>query len=294
MPLRSFFQQGIAAFAGLLFWLAAVLPTTLNAADAPVKFGVFPNLSARVLMETYQPLATHLRTALGKTVELQSTPDFKSFHQRTMAGDYDLLVTAPHLAWLAWKKAGYRPLLAYKQPVRGLVVVPRDSPVKKLTDLKGKRIATADALAIVVLRMQGMMEAEGMLLDRDFVSIDARTHNNAALQAHLGQADAAIIGALPYRKLAGDVRNNLRVIAQSDPLPSQVWLVGGKVTPQLEAKLVKAIESYMNAEAGRQFLEAGGFGGVHRLTRTELNQVSEDAKRVERLVGGQTDASARP
>ena len=34
-----------------------------------------------------------------------------------------MLLTAPHLAWLARQDAGYQPLLKYAEPVRGLLVV---------------------------------------------------------------------------------------------------------------------------------------------------------------------------
>ena len=288
-----FYTKMLQLVAALAVLVASAAST---AAEAPLQLGVFPNLSPRVLMDTYQPLANYLGHETGKKVELQSAPGFREFHLRTMAGDYDLVITAPHLAWLAWKRAGYRPLLAYNEPVKGLIVVRKDSPIKKLADLKGTRIATADALAIVVLRMERMMEAAGLHEDRDFVCVDAGTHNNAALQAQLGQTDAAIVGALPFRKLPEDVRNNLRVIAESAPMPSQVWLAGRTLTPQQETRLLRAANDYMNSATGRQFLANGGFGGVHRLTRTELNQVAEDAKRVERMVGGRlpSNMSGKP
>lgn len=281
----------------LLFWLGKIFaPAVLlgfclfaapamAAATPVIKLGIFPNLSMRLLLETYRPLAEAIGKMASVQVELHSAPDFRTFHQRTLAGEYDLVITAPHLAWLAWKRAGYRPLLAYDRPVQGIIVVRKDSHIKKLADLKGrKRIATADELAIVVLRMERSLERVGLKEDQDFICIDARTHNNAALQLYEGKVDAAIIGALPYRKLPEHVRKGLRVISESEPMPSQIYLAGNHIEPTTEARMLTAVHAYMVSPEGKRFLEAGGFGGVHRLTRTELNRVADDARRVERLL----------
>ncbi len=250
-----------------------------------LKFGVFPNLSIRVLLETYQPVADAVSDASKQPIELQSAADFETFYQRTQSGEYDLLLTAPHLAWLAWKEAGYRPLLAYDQPVRGLLVVKRGSAIKTLADLKAKTVARADPLAIVVMRMEKQLVKAGLRAGRDYQSVEAvGSHNNAALLVHQGKADAGILGALPLRKLAPDVQSGLQIIAETEALPSQVYLVGQRVSPDQEALLLHGIQQFMLSEAGRVFLEKGGFGGIHRLTRIELNRVAVDAKQVKQML----------
>ena len=249
-----------------------------------LKFGVFPNLSTRVLLETYQPVADTVSDSSKRPVELQSAADFETFYQRTQSGEYDLLLTAPHLAWLAWKEAGYRPLLAYDQPVMGLLVVRRGSGIRTLADLKAKTVARADPLAIVVMRMEKQLVKAGLRAGRDYQSVEAGSHNNAALLVHQGKVDAGILGALPFRKLAPDVQSGLQIIAETEALPSQVYLVGQRVSPDQETLLQRGIQQFMLSEAGRVFLEKGGFGGIHRLTRIELNRVAVDAKQVKQML----------
>jgi phosphonate transport system substrate-binding protein len=264
---------------------------TASAGETPqkpgLKFGVFPNLSTRVLLETYQPVADTVSDSSKQPVELQSAADFETFYQRTQSGEYDLLLTAPHLAWLAWKEGGYRPLLAYDQPVRGLLVVRRGSGIKTLADLKAKTVARADPLAIVVMRMEKQLVKAGLRAGRDYQSVEAGSHNNAALLVHQGKVDAGILGALPFRKLAPDVQSGLQIIAETEALPSQVYLVGRRVSPDQETLLLRGIQQFMLSEAGRVFLEKGGFGGIHRLTRIELNRVAVDAQQVKQILSVQ-------
>lgn len=249
-----------------------------------LKFGVFPNLSTRVLLETYQPVADTVSDFSKQPVELQSAADFETFYQRTQSGEYDLLLTAPHLAWLAWKEAGYRPLLAYDQPAMGLLVVRRGSGIKTLADLKAKTVARADPLAIAVMRIEKQLVKAGLREGRDYQSVEAGSHNNAALLVYQSKVDAAILGALPFRKSAPDVQSGLQIIAETEALPSQVYLVGQRVSPDQELLLQRGIQQFMLSEAGRAFLEKGGFGGIHRLTRIELNRVAVDAKQVKQML----------
>ncbi|OYY57662.1 MAG: ABC transporter substrate-binding protein, partial [Hydrogenophilales bacterium 28-61-11] len=76
----------------LLFGLLALRPAA--AADpSPLMLGVFPNTTAKQIVETYRPLANALEKTLRRRVEIYSAPNFKSFVARTRQGKYDLLLT---------------------------------------------------------------------------------------------------------------------------------------------------------------------------------------------------------
>lgn len=246
-------------------------------AAGELRFGVFPQLSARTLAETYQPLADHLGRGLGRPVALESAADFFTFHERTLAGEYELVLTAPHMAWLAWKEGGYRPLLVYREPARGFVVVRADSPLRRLSDLRGKSIVIPDANAVISLRLEKLLAAAGLKLGRELAVTEVGTHTNAALYVHDGQADAAIVGIFPMKRLPKEVRERLRILAETPPLPSHVFLVPPRTSAARERALAVAIAGFMANEAGRRFLEKTGMVGVRPLQRDELRAVADDA-----------------
>ena len=253
-----------------------------------LKFGVFPNLSARVMVETYQPLANSLGDSLRQSVSLESAPDFITFHSRTLKGEYGLLLTAPHLSWLAWKEGGYRPVLTYKEPARGYLIVQADSPYRELTDLRGKTIAMPDPLAVVNIRMEKILEKAGLRQGHEFMVAESGSHTNAATYVNQGQTDAAVVGVLAFLRLPKDVRDKLRIVAETQAMPSHVFLVHSRVTPEHERTLVKAIHKFVSSEAGKAFLQKGGFGGVRTLKRNELKAIEADAMELKRRL--ETDA----
>lgn len=270
-----------------LVWIGTAAQATPEpqSQDALV-YGVFPNVSPRTLIETHHGVADVIERKFGRKVDLRTASGFLEFYQRTQAGEFDLVLTPPHFAWLAWKQAGYRPLLSFNQPVRGLVVVRKDSGIKSLSQLKGKRVAMVDPLAIVTMRGLALLQRGG-LGTGSYSRINANTHNNAALQVHVKAADAAVMGALPFNTLPSEVKAQLHVLAETEPLPSQVLLVGKRVSPDGEEHVRQILLAYMQTPAGNQFLSKGGLGGLHRLTRTELDKVRQDARQVERLIADQ-------
>ncbi len=269
----------LRAIAPLLF-LAGISPSSL--AHGELKFGVFPNLSARVMVETYQPLAGFLSDSLKRPVNLESAPDFLAFHSRTLKGEYDLLLTAPHLSWLAWKEGGYRPVLTYVEPARGYLIVRADSPYQVPSDLRGKIIAMPDPLAVVNIRMEKILEKAGLRLGQELTVVETGSHTNAATYVNQAQADAAVVGVLAFLRLPKEVRDNLRIIAETQAMPSHVFLVHSRVSPTHERAIVGAIRQFISSEAGQTFLQKGGFGGVRTLRKGELKAVESDAKELKR------------
>ncbi len=270
---------------GAACWLALSIAA---AADGGLRFGVFPSLSPRILAETYQPLASALGESVGKPVGLETAPDFIAFHQRTLAGEYDLVLTAPHLAWLAWKEDGYQPLLTYLTPVKGVLIVRADSSLRRISDLRGKTVAMPDPLAIVGIRMERILEKAGLRKDRDFRATLAGSHTNAAVHVREGQADAAVMGIQAFQQLPQELKGGMRIIVETPPMPGQVFLVHGRLGKAGARAIRQAIENFARSEAGRAFLQKGDFGGVRPLKPNELSAVRGDAGKIEGRLGAQT------
>jgi len=269
----------------LLFaaWLLAGV-SLARAEPPPLSFGIFPKMPARQLIETYQPLARALEKSLNRRVVIHSARDFRTFAQRTAGGEYDLLLTAPHLAWLAQKDAGYRPLLKYATPIQGLLVVRADSPHRSPESLKGRTLARADALAISALAAQVELAAHGLRAGVDYHVTEAGTHTNAAMQVIQQRAEAAALGLHTYRLLAPELRAQLRVLLESPPLSSKMFLAH----PRLRDGDVQALRNAMLAFAatpeGQAFMARSGFGGFAPVDGEDLRAFQPHALEAQRLL----------
>ena len=138
------------------FW-----PMSAYCQDAPLRFGVYPDPSTRVLLEVHQPLADYLSSTLKRRVNLETAPDFAGFVSRTEDERHDPVLSAPHLAWLAVAKTGYRPLFDYENPVQGTLVVRRETPFHEMKELNGKAIAMSDRIALASMATKAELKQYG-------------------------------------------------------------------------------------------------------------------------------------
>ena len=245
---------------GLLLLLTFGTPPALSA-DKSLVLGVFPHLTARQIIETYRPLTEMLEKHLQRPVVIYSAPDFKAFAARAGQGEYDILLTAPHLAWLARQEAGYRPLLKYAEPVRGLLVVKSASPFEKPAHLRGRTIAVADSIAVVTLALQADLAAQGLGRKVDYLTIESGTHINAVMQVINGRADAAIIGLPAYNLLPPSVRRQVHILVKSAPLSSLMYLTHPRVRDAEVQAIHTALLAFGASQAGHAFMRRGGYGG---------------------------------
>lgn len=275
-------RQATASLKMMAAAMLFILPGAAPAASDALSFGVFPQLSTRGMVETYQPLANYVGDSIGKPVTLESAKDFLTFHKRTLAGEYDLVLTAPHLAWLAWKDGGYRPVLVYKEPAKGFVVVRKDSPYRQLGDLDGKSIAIPDPYAVINIRLAKILANNGLVLGQQLSVTEAGSHTNAATYVSEKQTDAAIVGVFPFLQLPNQIKDSLHIIASTPDMPSHVFLVRPGTSALREREIRLAIEKFMSDDAGAAFLKKTGFGGVRALRKNELKQVEGDAQELKR------------
>jgi phosphonate transport system substrate-binding protein len=271
-------------FALWLYLLSATFHLPAHAAERPLIFGIFPHLTARQTVEIYRPLADAMAKRLQRPVLIYSARDFTTFVARTRQGEYDILLTAPHLAWLARQETGYRPLLKYSQPARGLLVVKAGSPFRSPGDLRGRTIATADAIAVAVLALQADLAAHGLQHDSDYRTVGSSTHTNAMMQVINGHADAAIVGSHPYQLASEGTRRQLRILIETPALSSLMYLTHPRLRDHEAQTIHKALIDFEATPEGRTFMLRGGYGEFSAVGASELHAFRPYAQQAQEML----------
>jgi phosphonate transport system substrate-binding protein len=229
-------------------------------------------------------LANLLERRLQRRVAIYSARDFKTFVERTRQGDYDILLTAPHLAWLARQDAGYRPLLKYARPTRGLLVVKNTSPYRVPEDLRGQNIATPDAIAVATLAVEADMAAHGLRRNVDYQTTDYGSHLNSVMQVVNGRTAAAMLGLHPFMLLPADLRQQLRVLIETAPLSSLMYLTHPRLRDQEANAIRKALLEFATTPEGKAFMQHGGYGGFVAVDGSELRAFRPYALQAEEMM----------
>lgn len=242
--------------------LCCSLPLGAHAATTPLVIGLFPYLSPRHEFRLYQSLADYLHQQLGRPVQLYTAKTPRAFVEATQHGGFDIVLTPPHLAWLAEHEAGYRPLATYASTIRGLLVVAASSELHTAAELRGRNIAIPDSLAIVTILGVAYLQEAGLRRDIDYRFLSRGSHSNTVLAVINDEAPAAIMGALLFSQLPETVRSRLRIIGTTPEVKSFFFMANSRLSPTTARAVQDALLSFGTTPQGRLFLDQSHFGSI--------------------------------
>lgn len=206
------------------------------------------------LFKRLAPLREYLSTQLQQEVKLETARDFPEFARRTAARQYDVVLTAPHMAIPPVDAGTYLLVATYVNPLKAVIVVADSSPLVSLKDLVGKRIGTPPKQAIITMVGQQYLKSEGVL-DHVSTRLSAyRSHNAVYSAALAGEVDAALIADIIYNK-AKKQNVPLRKIAESEAFPGAGLLLAADLAPDLRERISKAFIGLKASEQGRAILK---------------------------------------
>lgn len=239
---------------------------------APLEFGIFPYLSPRALMNAYQPLKLFIEGQLGRPVQLSTAASFEFFNERTLRGDYDLVLTPPHFARLAQTDAKYVPLAAYSKQLRAVIAVRQASRVAEVSQLRGKVLAIPDRLAIVTMLGRHFLAEHGLRADIDYTLQAYSSHISAAYGVVQGDGEAVILGLPVFNKqLPAEVRQGLRILTLVGNLPPAMYLAHPRLGAHSIGVLRSGLLDFANkTPEGRSFIDTNGFEGIRPVTDADM------------------------
>ena len=148
--------------------LLAVLMVGLALCPAQARdleFGITPVLGQSTMQADFDPLMTYLSQALGRKVVLYVAKDYGDLRVQMESGAVDIGSFSP-FAYVDAVRGGKVRIIAQSlidgaASYRGVIVVRKDSGLKELADLRGKRFAFVDPKSA-----SGYVYPRAMLIDR--------------------------------------------------------------------------------------------------------------------------------
>ena len=236
-----------------------LLPAGPSAAQE-LKFGFTPVLSEADMKAEFEPLMAYLSNAVGQKVILYVAKSYGDLRTQMEAGTVDIGSFSP-FAYVDAARGGKIRIIAQSildgaATYRGLIVARKDSGLKTLDDLQGKRFAFVDPKSA-----SGYVYPRAMLIEKGFTperyfreTIFAGGHDKVIAAVLEGRADAGAIydGALGVAKAMGVSTENLTTLASTDPIPHDAIAVRISMDEALSKKIQTALVDLDKSEAGCQ------------------------------------------
>jgi len=254
--------------------LASGTPTA-SAQQAALQFGVMPNVSARILLQQYQPFRLFLEQELSRPVEIVTAPGLQAFQERSLAGAYGVVVTAANLGRVAQLDGGLRPIAIYEPRIPGLIVTCKSRPLEQATQLTGLTVAMANPQSLVALKFIQWLRGEGLELGGDVTAVHARNEDSLAQLLATGEARAAVMSRGEFNAIRTDIRETLAIWREFIRVPGFLVLLGRGISDADAARIEPALARFPQSEAGRTFFAATGFNGIRPVTPADLAELDD-------------------
>jgi len=231
-------------------------------AGRELKFGFTPVLSESDMRVEFEPLMTYLSDCIGQKVVLYVAKDYGDLRTQMESGAVDIGTFSP-FAYVDAARGGKIQLIAQSvingtDTYRGVIVARRDSGLKSLADLRGKRFAFVDPKsASGFVYPRALLIEKGITPESSFKeTIFAGGHDKVIAAVLEGRADAgAVYGdALAVAKSKGVPTENLVTLASTDPIPHDAVAVRVGLDAALAKKIRAALVDLDKSEAGRRVI----------------------------------------
>lgn len=231
----------------------------------PLRIAVAPVITPRENLNAFEPLLRYLGDRLGRPVQYVRTQTYTEINEMMKFGSVDVALVCSY-PYILGQAEGYMELLAIpeiegKVRYSSYVIVPADSPARRLEDLRGKTFAFSDPLSFSGrLAPTYMLWRLGATPEGFFGrTIFTYSHANSvrAVVRHL--ADGAAVDSAVYDYLLRqhpEYRDQLRLIASSPETGMLPLVVRADLDPELKARLRRVFLTAHQDEEGRRALAA--------------------------------------
>jgi len=266
----------LIALFGIFFSLSGYTATPpSDERSRSLTLGVLPIISTHKLIKRFAPMADYFGDKIGVPVTLETAPDYKTFITRTdNEKRYDIIFTAPHFYYLAHQKTNYRVIARIDaKNLVSVIVVPKNSEIITIEDLRHRSISTTDPLALnTVLFREHLLQA-GLNPDTDVSLLATPTHNASLISAYKGVSDAASLMIPPYKRAKKEVRRNMRILARTKGVPHMPFAVAPWVSQEMATKLEEILVNMGKTAEGKGIINSMRWPGITKANDSDYDNM---------------------
>ena len=220
-----------------------------------IKMGFVPLKNSEKLVEDLKPISEYLSERSGVKVEAFTASNYIGVVEGLGSGSVDFGIIPPFSSLLAQKQSNAKPILTSKGKTgkpgyTAELYVRKDSGIKSLQDVKGKKVAFVDPSSSSGYIYPGaMLVNAGLNLDKD-ISYQFSGGHDKSLQLLLNK-DVDVIATFDgvedrYVKDFPQAKTDIQKLATSDMIPGIMVTVSSKMDKDLQEKLEKALRDIEN------------------------------------------------
>lgn len=249
----------------LCYWLIPLLLWHGSAAAGQkpaILFGINEGISVQHyfgdLQQKYQGLADYLSRVLNKTVYVESSQTLGRTASNLGKTRYDLMFVKPsNVAAMAIRDDKYTLVASCKGELNAVFIVPKDSPIKKPEEIRGKRIAMPSPKSLIAQAALATLRDMGIDPAKQNIHY-VRLQEAVVYMVAQHFADVGAVNPVLARKWA---QKGGSILLKSKDLPLWSIIASPNMSPNDVAKVRQALIGLSDSEEGKKILARMGIKG---------------------------------
>jgi len=254
--------------------------------DEPREYivGIHPLHNPKRLVEVYGPVIDYLNSTIPQVrFRLEASRNYEEFEKKLYSGHFDFAMPNPYQT-VRSLKYDYRVFakMGNDEMFRGIILVRKDSGIRKVSDLKGKKVSYPALTALAATMMpQFYLQTHGIDVNRDIVNLYVGSQESSIMNVLLGHVDAGATWPVPWKTFQQEnpeMAAQLEVKWQTGTLPNNGWVVRGDVPNALAEAVGKALVRLNSTQEGRAMLEKLGITSFEHASNATYKPVQQYLK----------------
>jgi phosphonate transport system substrate-binding protein len=260
-----------------------------STSNKSVHIGVVPQISARSIVDQYQPLQSYLSNKLAAEVRVSSAATWQSFYQNTRANAYDLIVAPAHVARIMQIDLGMNPIASCHPNIKGILVAAKSQRIHSATDIHNHTLVTGNPAALVTLEgVQWLEKSHGMKKDVDYTALVVRGDDSVGLAVLRGEGAAGMQCLHDFETYPTHIKAQLEMISVYAEFPNFIVLANSKKSSFSDDFFQKQLFAFSNspssATLAATFEQRSGFKIIAKTITRELQKVDKSAAQIRHLL----------
>ncbi|TSA11948.1 MAG: phosphate/phosphite/phosphonate ABC transporter substrate-binding protein [Betaproteobacteria bacterium] len=216
---------------------------------ATLVFSYTPVEDPSVYENVFDDFMQHLSKVTGKRVRWYPAESYAAQVEAMRSGRLHIAGVATGPTPYAVNLAGFQPVAAMQRKDGGIgytlqLIVPKDSGIKSVADLKGKRVAhVTPSSNSGDIAPRALFAAMGVVPGKDYEVLYSGKHDNSIMGVVNKDYDAAPVASTVVERMQARGMfkpDALRVVYETAPFPRTAFGVAHNLTPELKAKIREA------------------------------------------------------
>lgn len=223
-------------------------------------FAVHPLHNPVRLFEIYGPLVDYLgKHIAGARFRLEASRNYGEFEKKLYARRFDFALPNPYQT-LNSLRYGYHVIakMGDDNKFTGIILVRRDSGIRQVTDLKGKKVSYPAPTALAATMMpQYYLHTHGLDVNRDIENLYVGSQESSIMNVYLGNVAAAATWPLPWEAFQREHPEQAKELVlqwETEPLINNSVVARDDVPPELAGQVARLLDTLHTSAEGRAML----------------------------------------